>query len=898
MPILKKTLDARLDGLVNRFGPTAGKLRIMTRSDEGGAVTVRNAILASSRGEAIFLPTADKLDDIAAILESTPAFAGAKNAGVAAFAPGTADPVLQILQGSITDAIVTGVIGLGAGGSGRDLKEQIDLLLKTVLSVDDVSNGVRDLFSGRRGLDAHDIPHDLIDVLEKLQSSGCFAGVSQAMHGLAGSIGGATPSFDKAQQILSIRPIDACPGEVVHLEGIGFGATQDVQEILFTGAHHSANVVATEIKTWTNTGIDVVVPKGAGRGPVALAKPATNGADSVAAAAGALAGQLSACFGIAASGAVGLLQNMKTVPRVQPPMLGTNAFEGGPPEIKEFTLAGRTGNTIWPNGSLKLSWKVAGATKITIKPEQAENQANELPQIPGGQPPESGSYTVVNIPGSSNWTGAYRLVASNKCGTDEAKVDVVMARRIGLALSGGGARGAFQLGVLDYLYDIKGIRPDAIASTSVGSINAIQLVMGDDPAKNAVEKLKNVWLGLEQPSNMWIEEAWLTDAKQGTRDVVNSFGWWDIAFFPLTLPIHAVDMKSKIDGLSTAMKADGAHSFFNISPIESKMLAVFDQSKVRMSGIALRLISVSLETGEIVKVDEQGHVLASGGGTSTLINGAMASSAMPGIFRARRVGKHTCVDGGVREVIPVQYCIDDMGANEVYAIACSARTRPIATHDWLMDEVMTRSMMDIIFDEIVKDDIAPHGDWPAGVVVRNIVPRFNIFDAIMIEPGLIRLALDYGWMCAADELDTTENGKGAARFTADKMIQLRLQNWADRYTMEAVRAAPDPHSGFVPAISNGFMPPSRPQRSEIKRTIGWYVPLLRGVRDRCREIQMLAAERLAAGGALPKWSASWWQDWETIATTAQSETAGWGLDTPWKGITGEITTETPPPALV
>src|SRR3990172_5918935 len=138
MPITKKTLNTRLDALAARFDPTAAELRIRARSEVGGAVALRAAILASETGEAIFLPTADQLDDIAGVLASTPAFVGAKNVAIAMFDPQTTNPMLKTLQGDVTDAIVTGVIGLGAsGGAERDLKRQIDALLNTVLSVDD-----------------------------------------------------------------------------------------------------------------------------------------------------------------------------------------------------------------------------------------------------------------------------------------------------------------------------------------------------------------------------------------------------------------------------------------------------------------------------------------------------------------------------------------------------------------------------------------------------------------------------------------------------------------------------------------------------------------------------------------------------------------------------------------
>lgn len=64
----------------------------------------------------------------------------------------------------------------------------------------------------------------------------------------------------------------------------------------------------------------------------------------------------------------------------------------------------------------------------------------------------------------------------------------------GFALSGGGARGSFQMGAIDCLYTVFGYRPEVIAGTSVGSINAIALAQAenDDEALAQVRKLGGV----------------------------------------------------------------------------------------------------------------------------------------------------------------------------------------------------------------------------------------------------------------------------------------------------------------------------------------------------------------------------------------------------------------------
>lgn len=67
-----------------------------------------------------------------------------------------------------------------------------------------------------------------------------------------------------------------------------------------------------------------------------------------------------------------------------------------------------------------------------------------------------------------------------------------MVKKKALVLSGGGARGAYQAGVLRYLEEI-GWRPDIICGTSVGAINACAIGSGMDS-----QKLTELWLQLNQ----------------------------------------------------------------------------------------------------------------------------------------------------------------------------------------------------------------------------------------------------------------------------------------------------------------------------------------------------------------------------------------------------------------
>ena len=71
---------------------------------------------------------------------------------------------------------------------------------------------------------------------------------------------------------------------------------------------------------------------------------------------------------------------------------------------------------------------------------------------------------------------------------------------MGLVLAGGGARGAYEIGVLSRLLpalEERGYRPRVIVGTSVGALNAAYLAsVADVPAGEVVENAKRIWTGI------------------------------------------------------------------------------------------------------------------------------------------------------------------------------------------------------------------------------------------------------------------------------------------------------------------------------------------------------------------------------------------------------------------
>jgi len=187
----------------------------------------------------------------------------------------------------------------------------------------------------------------------------------------------------------------------------------------------------------------------------------------------------------------------------------------------------------------------------------------------------------------------------------------------GLALSGGGARGSFQMGAIDCLYTVFGYRPDVIAGTSVGSINAIALAQAenDDEALAQVRKLREVWNSLTGPGDFYNVREWFSRL---TRTDSLDLG--------AGVHIRIEDAVIQLIFENLAGNVEEATSLATLEPLEARIRApeMYDAAKLAR-GIPLRMACVSLESGRLRYVTGDGRFLESDNQTpvaSALVSGA------------------------------------------------------------------------------------------------------------------------------------------------------------------------------------------------------------------------------------------------------------------------------------
>jgi hypothetical protein len=252
--------------------------------------------------------------------------------------------------------------------------------------------------------------------------------------------------------------------------------------------------------------------------------------------------------------------------------------------------------------------------------------------------------------------------------------------KIALVLGGGGALGDFELGVLQYLYRYN-IRPQIICGTSVGAINAAKLAEGEGTPQETdrgFKGLQNIWFqNMNSPSDMYVKEpafAALPDDIQGAiLSQLAESAAAGLIFGGLFTSILALFGFGNSDKDKVQAFLNSA-ALFNLSPIETLSRQKLSLDLISGSGIKLRMATVSLETGTLKYATESGTILLDGEvpdpsiqpQLGLIFDGMLASAAIPGFFKMRKIGNENFVDGGIRVNVPIKAALD-LGATEIFA---------------------------------------------------------------------------------------------------------------------------------------------------------------------------------------------------------------------------------------
>lgn len=415
-----------------------------------------------------------------------------------------------------------------------------------------------------------------------------------------------------------------------------------------------------------------------------------------------------------------------------------------------------------------------------------------------------------------------------------------MARSpIAFAMSGGGSQGSFETGALRFLYDDLKLRPAILCGSSVGSIIAAKLAEGDDAetGRRAIDDIEDIWRGLRSNDDMWLAEPWLEKLRsqaswaselRGRAAENGTAGSQARVVLRMLSEVvrHPPETDGTLDALRQAMRA---RSLLSNAPVRHLVETHIDPERVAASGLVLRIGAVGLESGELRYVTEHGEVLSRDGDPLgrppvSLTEAILASASIPLVFPPTRLGDEHYVDGGVREILPLELAFKRLGAGHIFAVVASTPgIEPVPDmKDKGLLELARRVTADIVPDETLRKEINPPRGWGKRVTV--VAPEIDVHDALTVDPALIAASIDYGYMRAADVLLGLGPEQAAI---STRIAELRMD----------VRALEGPITGpFTPLPD---LPPKAVD--EIEREL----------KEAHRELDVLVDQRRETGAPLP-----------------------------------------------
>ena len=206
-----------------------------------------------------------------------------------------------------------------------------------------------------------------------------------------------------------------------------------------------------------------------------------------------------------------------------------------------------------------------------------------------------------------------------------------------LVLQGGGALGAYQVGVYEALHEA-GIEPDWVIGTSIGAIHAA-LIAGNEP-RQRMERLNRFWdqMQASAPSAGALEWLGLGNMLANMTTVVRGIPHF---FTPNLLALRG----------STAPLGVESASYYSTAPLRQTLVELVDFDYLCACHTRMTVGAVNVCSGEMRYFDTAREPLD--------VDHVMASGALPPAFGAIRIEGQPYWDGGIYSNTPIEAVLDD-----------------------------------------------------------------------------------------------------------------------------------------------------------------------------------------------------------------------------------------------
>jgi NTE family protein len=226
------------------------------------------------------------------------------------------------------------------------------------------------------------------------------------------------------------------------------------------------------------------------------------------------------------------------------------------------------------------------------------------------------------------WTGIVSSLFPKK------PVSAIVSGEKALVLSGGGTKGMFQVGALDYLLKERKEQFRIICGVSSGAINAVAVAQGLEH----FERLRNMWMRQAETGLEIIQERFTLAEK-----VIGSV-------LPGGILYHRL---GEISGIQDNTRLRAA--------IDENTEAL--QQNLKRTGTHLRIGVVSLQTGKYYSLDPCDPALAPHAAEIVLASTAIPIAFSPGEFPYNE--SEQWIDGGVNQVTPIEDALEVAESREI-----------------------------------------------------------------------------------------------------------------------------------------------------------------------------------------------------------------------------------------
>lgn len=272
---------------------------------------------------------------------------------------------------------------------------------------------------------------------------------------------------------------------------------------------------------------------------------------------------------------------------------------------------------------------------------------------------------------------------------------------VAFVLGGGGHLGAYEVGMLRALLE-HDVVPDVVVGTSIGAFNGAAIAA--DPTLPTVDQLEEAWTTLDK------NDVFSGSVFSGAANLVRT-----------RTSIHSNEPLRRL--LDELLPAKG-----------------FEELKV-----PFHCVAACIERAEE-------HWFSAG----PLVDAILASSAVPGILPAVKIGDEHFIDGGIVNSIPIARAVD-LGATEIFVLHVGRIERPLT---------------------------APKNPWQVGMVAFEIARRHRFArDLANLPDGVVAHVLPSG------EPDPVRY---------DSLSQLRYKNF--RSVSKRIRVAHDATGALLDSL--------------------------------------------------------------------------------------------------